>query len=48
MLVSTEEEEGIGRGMEAGELEARTVTSLSRKETSADDLFLLDVIAGLT
>ena len=34
-------------GEEEGELEARTVTSESRKETSAEDLFLLDVTAGV-
>ena len=44
----TEGEEDTGKGTEAGELEARRVTSLSRKETSAQDLFLLDVIAGVT
>ena len=35
-------------GEEEGELEARTVTSESRKETSAEDLFLLDVTTGIT
>ena len=41
------EEEGICRGAGAGELETRIVTSESRKETSAEDLFLLDVTAGI-
>ena len=41
------EEEGVCRGAGAGGLETRIVTSESRKETSAEDLFLLDVTAGV-
>ena len=46
--MSAEEEETTCRGAKEGELEAKIVTSESIKETSDEDLFLLDVIEGVT